>query len=309
MKITGELLKSERINRNISIQEAALALKLSSKIITALESGDIGALPAKTFVRGFVKSYAEYLKLDPEVVLRQFQEEMGTTSPLPKVPPPAPSLPGENIKAARPSARHTSQTHSPGDPVKSSPMQQKKMQEDNVNNKIAIFISGAILLVAVLVISAKLFNTITSDSGAAVVTGDESSGPIVPNYDVDPNAVAAASPDATPAAVNPAAATASATEAVPVAAVSPAVEDDFPPSAGKPVEIMIEAKKDVEIFYAKGNTKQFKALKIPQHQLQIIRSATGLHLRAIDGGVIRLTVNGVDIGLAGAINKQVKLSF
>lgn len=323
MKITGQLLKSERLNKDISVQEAAAALKLSVKIITSLEAGDMQSLPAKTFVRGFVKSYAEYLKLDPNMVLRQFQEEMGTTSPLPKVPPPQPSLPGENIKAARPAIRHTSQSHSAQDPVRTSPLQQKKMQEDSVNNKIAIFISGAILLVAVLVISAKLFNSIGADSTPVTQT-QNNSAPIVPRYDVDPNAIAPQDDSNHPAAAAepnlpsaPVAATSNpapespAVAAAPIATAPPAIslDEEYPPSPGKPVELMIEAKKDIEIYYAKGNTKLFKSLKIPQHQLQIIRSSTGLHIKAADGGSLRLTVNGIETGFAGPANKQVKLSF
>lgn len=316
MKITGELLKTERISRNVTIQEAAVALKLSSKMITAIEAGDTASLPAKTFVRGFVKSYAEYLKLDPEVVLRQFQEEMGTTSPLPKVPPPPPSLPSENIKAARPSVRHTSQSHSQNQPVKNSPMQQKKMQEDTVNNKIALFISAAILLVAVIVISAKIFNSINSDSTAAapLPSDENAAAPIVPNYDVDPNAIAVA-PPATEAPSTPEAVSIATEASVPVAAPAPAVaaqptmDDEFPPSPGKPVEVIIEAKKETEIFYAKGNTNQFKSIKLPLNQMQIIKSPTGLHLRSADGGAIKIIVNGVDRGVAGPNNKPVKLSF
>ena len=88
MKITGELLKSERIKKDLTVQDIAYALKLNSKIIIAIENGDLDQLPAKTFVRGFVKSYADYLKVDSEIVLRQFQEEMGSTRPMPKRPPP-----------------------------------------------------------------------------------------------------------------------------------------------------------------------------------------------------------------------------
>lgn len=89
MKITGELLKTERIRQNLTVQDIAQALKLSSKIINALESGETEVLPAKTFIRGFVKSYAQYLKLDTTQVMNQFQEEMGSTHPLPKTPPPS----------------------------------------------------------------------------------------------------------------------------------------------------------------------------------------------------------------------------
>src|SRR6478672_5779106 len=95
MKITGELLKSERIKLKLSQQDIAFALKLSPRIINAIEEGDVESLPAKTFVRGFVKSYADMLKLDSNLVLNQYYEEMGTSQPSTKVI----STPSDNAKA------------------------------------------------------------------------------------------------------------------------------------------------------------------------------------------------------------------
>ena len=199
------------------------------------------------------------------------------------------------------------------------------MQEDSVNNKIALFISIAILLVAVIVISAKVLNSLNSDTtettpSASTATSDENSAPpIQPIYDVDPNAVAAITP---PVAIQPSlpAPESSAVAAqvlspaqAPETAATPAApvvaEEEFPPSPGKPVEVIIETKKEIEIFYAKGNTRQFKSLKLPQNHLQIIKSASGLHIKSSDGGAFKVVVNGIDRGLAGANNKQVKLSF
>jgi cytoskeleton protein RodZ len=103
-------------------------------------------LPAKTFVRGFVRSYAEFLKINPEIVLRQFQEEMGTTSPLPKVPPPPPAVPGESIKASKPALRQTSQNYSQTKSVTSASIKQQNLEEQNLNNKIIMFLFGAVVL-------------------------------------------------------------------------------------------------------------------------------------------------------------------
>ena len=33
--------------------------------------------PSKTFLKGFLRAYAVFLKIDPEMVLRSYQEEMG----------------------------------------------------------------------------------------------------------------------------------------------------------------------------------------------------------------------------------------
>lgn len=81
MKQTGELLKKAREASGLSLHEVSLSLKISSRTIQAIEDGDQKSLPAKTFLRGFVKSYANLLKMDEEVVLNLFYSEMGTTTP------------------------------------------------------------------------------------------------------------------------------------------------------------------------------------------------------------------------------------
>jgi cytoskeleton protein RodZ len=79
MKQTGEILKSAREKSNLSVGEVALATKINPKILNAIENGDSAHLPAKTFLKGFVRSYALYLKLDVEEVMKVFQAETGGT--------------------------------------------------------------------------------------------------------------------------------------------------------------------------------------------------------------------------------------
>ncbi len=81
MKKTGQRLKEARESRGISLQEVSVHLKISNRILRALEEGDSAQLPAKTFLRGFVQSYAQLLRLDSAEILELFQAEMGTTHP------------------------------------------------------------------------------------------------------------------------------------------------------------------------------------------------------------------------------------
>lgn len=85
MKKTGELLKKAREAKGLSLHEIGLSLKISSKILKAIEEGDDAHLPAKTFLRGFVQSYANFLHLDSEKILEVFYEEMGSTRPKPYI--------------------------------------------------------------------------------------------------------------------------------------------------------------------------------------------------------------------------------
>ncbi len=81
MKNTGALLKAKRESSSLSLSEVALATKINPKILTAIENGDEKNLPAKTFLKGFVKSYALFLKMDVDEVMRTFQDEMGGPKP------------------------------------------------------------------------------------------------------------------------------------------------------------------------------------------------------------------------------------
>ncbi len=87
MKKTGEILKKAREEKGLSLNEVGLSLKISSKVLKAIEDGDEKNLPAKTFLRGFVKSYASYLRLDADKVLETFYEEYGSTRPQPYIRP------------------------------------------------------------------------------------------------------------------------------------------------------------------------------------------------------------------------------
>lgn len=87
MKKTGEILRKAREEKGLSLNEVSLALKISSKVLKAIEEGDEKNLPAKTFLRGFVKSYASYLRLDADKVLETFYEEVGSTRPQPYIRP------------------------------------------------------------------------------------------------------------------------------------------------------------------------------------------------------------------------------
>lgn len=70
MKKAGEMLKTARESKKLSLHEIGMALKINPKILQAIEDADIEKLPQKTFLRGFIKSYAQYLKLDGGEILK-----------------------------------------------------------------------------------------------------------------------------------------------------------------------------------------------------------------------------------------------
>ncbi len=72
----GEYLKRERELRQISLEEVSQGTKISINRLKAIEMDRLDELPAEIFVRGFIKSYAEFIGLVPEDVLLRYQEDM-----------------------------------------------------------------------------------------------------------------------------------------------------------------------------------------------------------------------------------------
>lgn len=324
MKITGELLKSERIKKDLSIQDVAYALKLSVRIITAIENGDIDDLPAKTFVRGFVKSYADYLKIDSDAVLKQFQEEMGSTHPVPKTI----ATPVNSVTNAE-TATATSSKVAFRQNVES--INGSKM-EGGLTRKNIIYFAVVTSLVIVIAIINKVANhyqneipQVTDASADGVPVNTEAvvaSSPSVVATETVPTDIASAlsasstltggveiSSTASPATTVAAKPTASTTTTTAPALSGPESTATAEKSKGQAVEVLIEAKKDSYIDYAKGNTTDFKRLTLKANTYQILKSQAGLHLRAADGSAVSITVNGVSKGPMAPANKFVEMTF
>ena len=303
MKITGELLKTERLKKNYTVAEVASSLKLSSRIITSIESGAIDELPAKTFIRGFVKSYAQFLKLDADLILRQFLEEMGSTQPLPKVPPPQPMM--DPAKAKSQKNRSAAKTPTNLD-----------INQDSKKKTLIYSSVAAALLVVILVIN----NVITKYQKESVVEPVAVVQPLLqtenvlaPISSVNPaesdKAMSSVTAVTSPTTDEPKTEEKTAENSISAMSITTSSPSDFEPSLGQPIELIVEAKKDAEFFYAKGNTKTFTRVKLANKEVQVIRSPAGLHLKAEDGSGLRLILNGVDKGQASAGNKPIRLTF
>lgn len=83
----GRRLKEVREARGISVAEVAHALKFGVRQVEALEADDYSHLQGATFQRGFIRSYARYLKEDPAPLLAL----LDVTAPPPEAEIVAPS--------------------------------------------------------------------------------------------------------------------------------------------------------------------------------------------------------------------------
>lgn len=288
MKMTGELLKAERLKQDLKISDVAFALKLGNKVIQSIEDGDIESLPAKTFVRGFVKSYAEFLKLDSAVVLKQFQEEMGSTSPVPKIPPPlSPQQAAAEAEKKEPAA---------------IPQINENINSGLTKNHIVVFASVTLIVVTLALVN-HFIKKYTKEKAAVTEIAPTSLPPVnsvvssadqqLANLQVMNQTVPASADATTPIDVTVETTAAQANQSTPI---EKNIAPEYAPlgkSNGKPIEVLIEAKKDITIEYAKGSSTLFEKVAVKENTYQIIRSQSGLHLRGADGSHFVMTVNGV----------------
>jgi cytoskeleton protein RodZ len=68
----GEFLRRERELRHISLDDVAERTKISRRYLEAIEEGQYDRLPGETFVRGFIRSYAQSVGLDPADTLLMY---------------------------------------------------------------------------------------------------------------------------------------------------------------------------------------------------------------------------------------------
>lgn len=75
MTTVRELLASRRMVQDITLEKASRELKIKKSQLESLEKGEYHKLPEPAFVRGFIKNYAEYLGIDPNLVLAHYRRE------------------------------------------------------------------------------------------------------------------------------------------------------------------------------------------------------------------------------------------
>src|SRR4029453_14333444 len=69
----GSYLRQERERQQVSLPEIAAATKIQLKFLEALEHDAYDQLPPTPFVVGFLRAYAQYVALDPEMVLTAYR--------------------------------------------------------------------------------------------------------------------------------------------------------------------------------------------------------------------------------------------
>ncbi len=67
----GETLRLARQQRELTIAQVNQQTKISAEVLRQLEADDHAAFESETYLKGFLRSYAEFLELDPGLLWAQ----------------------------------------------------------------------------------------------------------------------------------------------------------------------------------------------------------------------------------------------
>ncbi len=88
MPTIGETLREARMRQRLDIADVERDTKIRAKYLRALENEEFSMLPGPTFVKTFLRTYAELLGLDPHALVEQYRadheprDELETLKPL-----------------------------------------------------------------------------------------------------------------------------------------------------------------------------------------------------------------------------------
>ena len=87
MSTVAEQLRSAREARGLTIYQVAEITKIKTDHVRALEEGNYEAFSAPVYIRGFVRTYANLVKLDVPVLMSELDTELGRTDRFNEAPP------------------------------------------------------------------------------------------------------------------------------------------------------------------------------------------------------------------------------
>lgn len=95
----GTILRGARLARDEELSEVASALRIRLPYLEAIEEGRQADLPGLTYGIGFVRAYAVYVGLDPDILVQRFKDESRGLGRQTQLQFPEP-LPGNRVPSA-----------------------------------------------------------------------------------------------------------------------------------------------------------------------------------------------------------------
>jgi len=84
MNSYGELLKNAREERSLEIDNVSREITIEKRYLTALEDEDNSVFPGEAYLTGYLRSYAKYLDLDSDYILKLYHNKQLQEAPVPE---------------------------------------------------------------------------------------------------------------------------------------------------------------------------------------------------------------------------------
>ncbi len=103
----GNTLREARMRQRLDIADVEERTKIRAKYLRALENEEWGLLPGPTFVRTFLRTYAEAVGLDPHVLVEEYRAEHDEGEESEPQPQPLASRGPRRPRPSRPERRRS----------------------------------------------------------------------------------------------------------------------------------------------------------------------------------------------------------
>jgi len=299
MTAIGETLRRERLRRNLDLQTISRELKISPKLLEAIEAEKFDCLPGGVFAKAFVRQYARLLGLDEEEMAEEVQRIL-------QPPPAVPSI----AEAHKPSAQ---------------PIQVPRVEEwETVGDsrfKWSSPLLALALVVVVMMACAGVYSwwqrtrhVVSAHVGApSSATAPPSLVPAPPQAPPQTQAPVPAQPaeqaqaaPAPPPAESPAAGSSAASQATasrsaaadPVAAPASKLPPPQPSDPNAAVRVELVADEAVWVL-ARTDGKYLFSGTLEPNQIRTVEANSVVLLRLGNAGGVNITLNGKPIGVLG----------
>ena len=87
MSSIGTRLRQERERQGRTLKEVADATNIKEAYLAAVETEKFDTIPGVVFVKGFIRTYANYLGLNGDALVEEYKESFVSRTPQPEVRP------------------------------------------------------------------------------------------------------------------------------------------------------------------------------------------------------------------------------
>ena len=87
MPALGDRFRTARESRGLSLSDVSEQVRIRSVYLAAIEEENWKSIGAAVYVRGFLRTYARFLGLDPEAVVAEFNGQIQAETPAPEYVP------------------------------------------------------------------------------------------------------------------------------------------------------------------------------------------------------------------------------